>query len=71
MKDERIGHINTEQQQLLEHIKDDSDRLLKITSELLELSQVETGNIQLNFITVKPEQIVDYATSSVSFQAEQ
>jgi NtrC-family two-component system sensor histidine kinase KinB len=71
MKDERVGHINTEQQQLLEHIKDDSDRLLKITSELLELSQVETGNIQLNFVAVKPEQIVNYAISSVSFQAEQ
>jgi len=71
MKDERVGHINTEQQQLLEHIKDDSDRLLKITSELLELSQVETGNIQLNFVPVRPEQIVDYAIASVSFQAEQ
>ncbi|SDE68524.1 Signal transduction histidine kinase [Mucilaginibacter pineti] len=71
MRDERVGHINTEQQQLLEHIKDDSDRLLKITSELLELSQVETGNIQLNFIPVKPEQIIDYAIESVSFQAKQ
>ncbi|MFD0793607.1 ATP-binding protein [Mucilaginibacter litoreus] len=71
MKDKRIGHINTEQQQLLEHIKDDSDRLLKITSELLELSQIETGNLQLNFLSVKPEQIVDYALSSVSFQAQQ
>jgi signal transduction histidine kinase len=71
MKDERVGQINTEQQQLLEHITDDSDRLLKITSELLELSQVETGNIQLNFVPVKPEQIVDYAIASVSFQAEQ
>ncbi|RFZ92290.1 HAMP domain-containing protein [Mucilaginibacter conchicola] len=71
MKDERIGKINTEQQQLLEHISDDSERLLKITSELLELSQVETGNIQLNFIPVKPEQIVEYAIASVSFQAEQ
>ncbi|MES2276307.1 MAG: ATP-binding protein [Bacteroidota bacterium] len=71
MKDERVGHINTEQQQLLEHIKDDSDRLLKITSELLELSQVETGNIQLNFVPVKPQQIVDYAIDSVSFQAGQ
>ena len=71
MRDERVGHINIEQQQLLEHIKDDSDRLLKITSELLELSQVETGNIQLNFVPVQPEQIIDYAIRSVSFQAGQ
>jgi len=71
MKDERIGNINPEQKQLLEHINDDSERLLKITSELLELSQVETGNIQLNFVPVEPDKIVDYAISSVSFQAQQ
>jgi len=71
IKDERVGNINTEQRQLLEHIQDDSDRLLKITSELLELSQVETGNIQLNFVPVEPGKIVDYAITSVSFQAQQ
>lgn len=71
MKDERVGQMNAEQQLLLEHITDDSERLLKITSELLELSQVETGNIQLNFVPVKPEQIIDYAISSINFQAEQ
>jgi signal transduction histidine kinase len=71
MRDERVGRVNTEQQQLLEHINDDSERLLKITSELLELSQVETGNILLNFVPVDPGQVVDYAISSVSFQAEQ
>lgn len=71
LNDSRVGAMNTEQQQLVAHIADDSARLLKITSELLELSQVETGNIQLNFMPVKPEQILDYAMSSVKFQAEQ
>ncbi|WP_345952832.1 ATP-binding protein [Mucilaginibacter sp. PAMB04168] len=71
LKDERVGAMNTEQQQLVEHIADDSARLLKITSELLELSQVETGNIQLNFVPVDPMQIVDYAINSVNFQAGQ
>ena len=71
LNDERIGQMNTEQHQLVEHIEDDSARLLKITSELLELSQVETGNIQLNFMPVDPVQILDYALTSVKFQAEQ
>ena len=71
LNDERVGAINGEQQQLIAHIQDDNDRLLKITSELLELSQVETGNIQLNFVPVNPMQIVDYAISSIKFQAEQ
>ncbi|MDB5125857.1 ATP-binding protein [Mucilaginibacter sp.] len=71
LNDERVGTLNTEQDQLVSHIKDDNDRLLKITSELLELSQVETGNIQLNFVPVNPMQIVDYAVTSIQFQAQQ
>jgi NtrC-family two-component system sensor histidine kinase KinB len=71
LNDERVGALNTEQDQLVNHIKDDNDRLLKITSELLELSQVETGNIQLNFVLVNPMQIVDYAVTSIQFQAQQ
>jgi signal transduction histidine kinase len=71
LKDQRVGAVNNEQEQLINHINDDNDRLLKITSELLELSQVETGNIQLNFVPVNPMQIVDYAITSIKFQAEQ
>ena len=69
--DERVGLMNEEQNQLLSHIKEDSDRLLKITSELLDLSQVETGNLKLTFAITKPEDIVQYAIDAVKFQAEQ
>ncbi|MGO4876741.1 ATP-binding protein [Pedobacter psychrotolerans] len=69
--DERVGLMNEEQNQLLTHIKEDSDRLLKITSELLDLSQVETGNLKLTFAITKPEDIVQYAIDAVKFQAEQ
>ncbi len=71
LKDERVGNLNTEQKELLEHIQEDNDRLLKITSELLDLSQVETGNLQLNFVNVDPAEIVEYALTPVRFQAEQ
>jgi signal transduction histidine kinase len=71
LQDERIGSINTQQLELVNHIKEDSDRLLKITSELLDLSQVETGNIQLNFVQSDPLEIVNYALNSVKFPAEQ
>ncbi|CAM3958826.1 ATP-binding protein [Mucilaginibacter galii] len=71
LNDQRVGAINPEQRQLVDHISEDASRLLKITSELLELSQVETGNIQLNYIPAEPEQIVKYAVDSVKFQAEQ
>lgn len=71
LNDERVGMINEEQHELLNHIKEDSDRLLKITSELLDLSQVETGNLKLTFAVTKPEEIVSYAIDAVKFQAEQ
>jgi NtrC-family two-component system sensor histidine kinase KinB len=71
LQDERIGPVNTQQLELVNHIKEDSDRLLKITSELLDLSQVETGNIQLNFVESDPLEIVNYALNSVKFPAEQ
>ena len=48
LSDERIGHLNQEQQQLIGNIMEDSQRLLTITGELLDLAQVETGHIQLN-----------------------
>jgi signal transduction histidine kinase len=71
LNDERVGAMNEEQHELLNHIKEDSDRLLKITSELLDLSQVETGNLKLTFALTKPEDIVEYAIDAVKFQAEQ
>ncbi|MEH3112854.1 HAMP domain-containing sensor histidine kinase [Pedobacter terrae] len=71
LNDERVGMMNQEQHELLNHIKEDSDRLLKITSELLDLSQVETGNLKLTFALIKPQEIVHYAVDAVKFQAEQ
>lgn len=65
------GTINIEQAQLIESIKEDSERLLKITGELLNMSQVETGNIQLNIQTADPAEIWHYALDAVRFQAEQ
>jgi NtrC-family two-component system sensor histidine kinase KinB len=71
LDDERVGGMNVEQKELVQHIKEDCGRLLKITSELLDLSQVETGNLQLNFIKCDPRKVAIYAMDTVRFQAEQ
>lgn len=71
LADDRVGEMNDEQIQLVNHIKEDSERLLKITSELLDLAQVETGNLQLNFVKTDPLEIVNFALDAVRFQAEQ
>lgn len=65
------GKLNDEQKQLIESIKDDSSRLLKITGELLNMSQVETGNIQLNIQATDPRIILQYAIDTTKIQADQ
>ncbi len=65
------GILNEEQRQLLHGIKEDCDRLLRIIAELLNLSQVETGNIQLNIKKSNPYEMLDYALESVRIQVDQ
>lgn len=71
LKNEKVGGLNTEQKQLVNSIDDDTTRLLKITSELLNLSQIETGKIQLNFKYVTPKHIIELAVNAVHSLAEQ
>ncbi len=71
LEKEQTGNINEEQKQLIDSIKEDSQRLLKITGELLDISQLETGNIHLSMEKSNPYQIVNYAVDAVKMQAEQ
>jgi len=71
LEKEQTGNINGEQQLLIDSIKDDSQRLLKITGELLELSQLETGKIQLEIDRTNPYEMINYAIEAVKVQAEQ
>ncbi len=71
LSDNRVGNLNEEQNELIKSITDDSERLLKITSELLNMSQVETGNIQLKLQPVAASAIVQQAVEAVLFKAQQ
>ena len=65
------GQINNEQKLLIDSVKEDSQRLLKITGELLELSQLETGNIQIKLEKSSPYDIVKFAIEAIKVQLEQ
>ena len=71
LEDSRIGAVNPEQRQLLENIDEDARRLLQITGELLDMAQVETGKLQLNFGSTHPKNIVDYTVRALRTTAEQ
>jgi len=59
LENEKIGSLNEEQQKLIRGIDDDTSRLLKITGELLNIAQLETGVSQLNIRTFKINDIIE------------
>jgi PAS domain S-box-containing protein len=71
LTDLRVGALTNDQGELIRGITEDADRLLKITGELLNMSQVETGNIQLKLQPAMPATIVEQAVQAVLFQAQQ
>ncbi|CVI66991.1 MULTISPECIES: sensor histidine kinase [unclassified Alistipes] len=68
--DDRLGGLNAEQRQLVGSIKDSSDRLLSITGELLNLTQIETGKLKLMPKITKPIELIDYAIKATQVLAE-
>ena len=70
LEDARVGAMNDEQKALAESIKDSSNRLLEITSELLKMTQVETGKLQLNPKITKPIELIEYAIKANQVQAD-
>ena len=48
LENQQTGTLNEEQQNLVENIKDDANRLLRTTGELLNITQVETGKTSIN-----------------------
>jgi two-component system, NtrC family, sensor histidine kinase KinB len=70
LDNEKTGSLNTEQHQLLDSIKDDAKRLLKITGELLNMTQVESGNIQLTLRPSDAKEILMYAIDANKMAAE-
>jgi len=71
LDNQQIGSVNEEQKNLLSSIKDDADRLLKITGELLNMTQVESGNIQLAVMASDINELITYAISANKSAAEQ
>ncbi len=70
LENKQMGSLNTEQQNLVDSIKEDARRLLKITGELLNMTQVETGSIQMSVIPSSPDDIIDYAVNANKTTAE-
>ncbi|MDP4263036.1 MAG: ATP-binding protein [Bacteroidota bacterium] len=71
LEDSRIGGLTPEQKELVQQLKNDNQRMLKILSELLNMSQVEAGKLQLNMQDVDPGSIVQSSVNAVSSAAKE
>jgi signal transduction histidine kinase len=71
LEDQRVGSLTPEQRELVQSLKEDNKRLLRILSELLDLSQVESGKIQLNLQPIQADILVRRAVESVQNVAKE
>ena len=71
LQNKQVGPLNAEQFYLLESVSDDADRLLKITGELLHITQVESGNLQLSLLPVAVSEVVQEAVEATQAAALQ
>lgn len=69
--DSAEGTLNEEQTHIVESIQDDIEKLLKITSELLNLSHIESGNIAVKMSPCNLEKMIQAAVDSNHVHAEQ
>ncbi len=68
LKEEHLGHVNKKQRELLAAGKQDAERLTKLVRELLELSRIESGKIQLKEDRVDTKSLIQFSVQPVLLQ---
>jgi signal transduction histidine kinase len=64
------GPLNQEQVDYVRTIMDKGEQLLRLITSILDISQIESGKVRLNFEPLDVAQIVSSAVSSVTPQAQ-
>ncbi|MGM0508205.1 MAG: ATP-binding protein [Fusobacteriota bacterium] len=65
-----VGELNETQEELLEVAEEDCERLNNLVDDLLDLSKIESGEIDLEFENVKINEILKIATKPFIEQAK-
>jgi PAS domain S-box-containing protein len=68
LEDKRMGELNNEQKEVVNSLRQQSNRLSRVINELLDYSQIETGNIRLNFSKVRPDLVLDIGITALLMQ---
>lgn len=70
LDDSRIGVLNEEQKEIVHALKFEAEKMLSITTELLDLAQVETGKILFNLQQVPSARLFEYIKEIAYSQAK-
>lgn len=70
LTDNRVGALNAEQKELSDSIRENGERLLGIIGELLNMTQVESGVLQLKPHITRPIELIEYAIKANRVQAD-
>ncbi|MEY3051452.1 MAG: hypothetical protein RLY31_1237 [Bacteroidota bacterium] len=65
LEDARLGTLNEEQRQLTRTIRQNIGRILKMVNEILDISRIETGKLQLETERFPPAEVVARALESI------
>jgi NtrC-family two-component system sensor histidine kinase KinB len=65
----KTGNLNDMQKEIVNDLQKENARLLKLVSELLDMSQAETGNINLTLTNFDADEVVTDVISSLKPQA--
>lgn len=65
------GDITEDQKELLDAIKEDNERLKSLVSDLLDLSRLESGKIQMDIASYDIKKIIDHSVKPFYRQAEE
>ena len=68
---EAVGPLNDKQADLLVAARDDSDRLQGIVDDLLDLSRIQSGRLELVWGTASPKELVETVVSERRVQASE
>jgi len=64
------GDVTEDQKELLDAIKEDNERLKSLVSDLLDLSRLESGKIQMDIDSYNISEIIDHSAKPFYRQAE-
>ncbi|HYE81809.1 MAG TPA: ATP-binding protein [Clostridia bacterium] len=67
--DGSMGVLNEEQQDVLNTIKEDGERLTRLVNDLLELSRIESGSSAFNMEPCSIETVIDNSVKQFAIQA--